>query len=353
MASIEDILKTIPAEYLAGNLLDTGVATVTGSPAARTVTLTYPYPAASVAARAQLQLAQKLAAANLAPVPVTYTAKIARRMCQGGVERVAGVSNIIAVSSAKGGVGKSLVAVNLALALQAEGVKAGLLDADIYGPSVPIMLGGARPEVDENDRIVPLRLHNIQALSMGHLVDADQAMIWRGPMVVKAVRQLLRDTAWDELDFLVLDLPPGTGDIQLSVAQGVPVAGAIIVTTLQELALADAVRGLKMFEKVSVPVLGHVANMTTFKCSGCGQVHRLFGSDATKLEHEHGLSLLAELPLDPVLAGTTAMPIMAAAPDGDTAKPLRELAVRIGVALLERPVDRGAVFPKIVVGKNP
>ena len=347
MSDIEAILKEIPAEHLDGNLVDGNIASV--EEGGRKIVLSYPYPGKSAGQKAALLINEKLKDKGLHGIEVESKTKIASRVVQGGVERIEGVRNVIAVASAKGGVGKSMVAANLALALKAEGASSGLLDADIYGPSVPLMFGNGKPGVDDQEKLVPLDRHGIKVLSMGNLVEEDQAVIWRAPMVVRALQQLLRQSAWGDIDFLVLDMPPGTGDVQLSVAQQVPVTGAVIVTTPHELALADAKRAVSMFNRVSIPVLGHVANMTTFVCPGCGAEHRLFG-DATTLAGKLGLKELAGLPLDPGLgAGGAASLALVEKPDGDLAEKFRKLAVAIGVALLGKSQDRSAAFPKIVV----
>ena len=354
MPEIDDVLRTVPAEHVEGNLLDSGIATVTREGREAKVTLCFPYPGASAGVRAARRVEEALGKAGIGGVTVEAMTEIASRTVQGGVERIEGVKNVIAVASAKGGVGKSMVAANLALAFQAEGASAGLLDADIYGPSVPVMLGGDKPEVDDRERLVPLPLRGIKALSMGHLVDEGQAVIWRAPMVVRALQQLLRQTAWDGVDFLILDMPPGTGDVQLSVAQQVPVTGAVIVTTPHELALADAQRGVRMFGRVSIPVLGYVANMTTFTCPGCGTSHELFGAGAaSKLSSEMGLEALADLPLDPRMgmSGSSAL-VVADEPGDPIALAFRDMAVAIGVALLEKSHDRSSAFPKIVVSDD-
>ena len=344
---LEEILRGLPAAHLDGDLLTSKVASVSegDKPA---ISLSFPYPAATIGKRAQEEVRAELAKEGLSHVAVSSSTKIARRLAQGGAQRIDGAANIIAVASAKGGVGKSLVAANLALALQAEGTRVGLLDADIHGPSIAMVFGGGQPLVDEQEQIVPLERHGIQVISMGHLVDPDQAVIWRGPMVVKALRQLLRETAWKDLDFLVLDLPPGTGDVQLSIAQSTPVTGAIVVSTPQALALADALRGVQMFAKLSIPVLGYVANMTSFICPDCGSEHEIFGvGKAARLADQAGLELLATLPLNPQVADLQ-KPAFAANPNDAFAYAFRELAVRVGVSLLRRPVDRGANIPEIV-----
>lgn len=346
---LEKILRVQPAAHLDGDLLTTKVARIVpGASGALAVELVFPYPAASVGASACAKLRAALAAAGLAEVKVSHRSEIARRMAQGGAERIAGAANVIAVASAKGGVGKSLVAANLALALAAEGARAGLLDADIHGPSVARQFGGDKPQINEREQIVPHVRHGIQVLSMGHLVEPDQAVIWRGPMVVKALRQLLRETAWDGLDFLVLDLPPGTGDVALSIAQSTPVTGAIVVSTPQDLAIADALRGVGMFAKLSIPVLGYVANMASFVCPSCGAAHELFGAGAAEELGERGqLPLLAKLPLEPRVARLQE-PALAADDRDAFAQLFRELATEVGVRLLARPIDRGASIPGVV-----
>ncbi len=231
-----------------------------------------------------------------------------------------GIKNIVAVASGKGGVGKSTVAVNLALAWAAQGARVGLLDADIYGPSQPLMLGleGQRPNSPDGKTLIPLKAHGISAMSIGFLIDAEQPMVWRGPMVTQALTQLLSETQWGELDYLVVDMPPGTGDIQLTLAQRVPVSGAVIVTTPQDIALADARKGLKMFEKVSVPVLGIVENMSLHVCSNCGHVEHIFGAGGGgRMAEQYGVSLLGELPLDAHIREEAdgGKPTIVAAPD--------------------------------------
>ena len=217
-----------------------------------------------------------------------------------GVPPLAKIKNIIAVASGKGGVGKSTTSVNLALALQAEGAKVGILDADIYGPSMPIMLGipNAKPVSEDKKTILPLKAHGIEVMSIGFLVDEEQAMVWRGPMASSALQQIVRDTQWSDLDYLVVDLPPGTGDIQLTLAQKIPVTAAVIVTTPQDLALADAKKAVTMFEKVKIPVMGVVENMSTHICSNCGHQEAIFGEGGGSiLSKDYNLPLLGRLPL--------------------------------------------------------
>ncbi len=251
---------------------------------------------------------------------------------------VAGVRNIIAVSSGKGGVGKSTTAVNLALALSRLGARVGILDADVYGPSIPLMLGvpEARPASDDGNTMLPVQAHGIKANSIGFLVSADDATVWRGPMASKALSQILRETRWGELDYLVVDLPPGTGDIQLTIAQQVPTTAAVVVTTPQNVALADAVKGINMFGKVGIPVLGVIENMSYHQCSQCGHQDRLFGEGGgERLRDEQGVPLLGQLPLSATLcrqmdAGT---PVVAAEPDSDMAGLYLALAARLAAGL--------------------
>jgi ATP-binding protein involved in chromosome partitioning len=234
-------------------------------------------------------------------IDVEMVSRITAHAVQRQLSPLGAVRNIVAVASGKGGVGKSTVAANLALAWARQGAKVGILDADIYGPSQPIMLGltGQRPASPDGKRIKPLAAHGLVAMSIGFLIDPEQPMAWRGPMVTQALTQLLSDTDWGDLDYLVIDMPPGTGDIQLTLAQRVPVAGAVIVTTPQDIALADARKGLKMFEKVNVPVLGVVENMSVHVCSHCGHVEHLFGAGGgARMAAQYGVELLGELPLD-------------------------------------------------------
>ena len=288
-------------------------------------------------------------------VTVQMTARVtASRPLMGDKGMIPGVKNVIAVSSGKGGVGKSTVAVNLALAWAAQGARVGLLDADVYGPSQPIMLGlqGERPTSVDGKRIKPLRAHGVAAMSIGFLVDVEQPMAWRGPMVTSALNQLLADTEWGELDYLVVDMPPGTGDIQLTLAQRVPVAGAVIVTTPQDIALADARKGLRMFEKVHVPVLGIVENMATHVCSRCGHAEHIFGEGGgARMAADYGVQLLGSLPLDARIRAEAdgGKPSVVADPASPRAAAYHSLARRAAGELARRGRDRSALFPKIVV----
>ncbi len=267
------------------------------------------------------------------------------------------IRNVVAVASGKGGVGKSTVAVNLALAWAVQGARVGVLDADIYGPSQPLMLGleGRKPSSPDGKHIQPLQAHGVASMSIGYLVDAEQPMVWRGPMVTQALTQLLGETQWGELDYLVVDMPPGTGDIQLTLAQRVPVAGAIVVTTPQDIALADAIKGLKMFEKVSVPVLGIVENMSIHVCSNCGHAEHIFGAGGgARMAEQYGVTLLAELPLDARIRAEAdgGRPTVVAAPDSPRAQAYLAMARRAAGALARRARDRSSLFPKIVVEES-
>jgi ATP-binding protein involved in chromosome partitioning len=313
------------------------------------------FPTGGYAPTLQAALAAHLAAAGM-PLQLSLELRsvIVSHTVQRHLKPLAGVKNVVAVASGKGGVGKSTVAVNLALAWAAGGARVGLLDADIYGPSQPLMLGlvGQRPVSPDGKRIRPLQAHGLAAMSIGFLVDPAQAVVWRGPMVTQALTQLLGDTDWGELDYLVVDMPPGTGDIQLTLAQRVPVAGAIIVTTPQDIALADARKGLSMFEKVSVPVLGIVENMSVHVCANCGHVDHIFGAGGgARMAQEHGVALLGELPLDARIReeADSGRPSVIADPGSARALAYVEMARRTAAALARRARDRSALFPKIVV----
>ena len=287
-------------------------------------------------------------------VEVGVTTHIIAHAVQHGVKLLEGVKNIIAVASGKGGVGKSTTAVNLALALAAEGAKVGLLDADIYGPSQPQMLGiqGQQPESPDGKSLTPLEAHGVQAMSIGFLVDVETPMVWRGPMATQALKQLLTETNWADLDYLIVDMPPGTGDIQLTLSQSVPLTGAVIVTTPQDIALLDARKGVKMFEKVGVPILGVVENMSMHICPNCGHESHIFGSGGgQKMCEDYGVAFLGALPLDlqireEVDAGC---PTVVADPDGRVAGLYKEIARKVAVGVANRAKDMTHKFPNIVV----
>ena len=279
--------------------------------------------------------------------------KVTSHAVQQGLEALKNVRNIVAVASGKGGVGKSTVAANLALALSAEGAAAGVLDADIYGPSQPRMLGAqGQPDSRDGKSLEPMTSYRIQSMSIGYLIEEDTPMIWRGPMVTQALEQLLRDTNWRDLDYLVVDLPPGTGDIQLTLAQRIPVSGAIIVTTPQDIALLDARKGLAMFEKVKVPVLGIVENMSIHVCRNCGHEDHIFGDGGgRRMAGEHGVTLLGDLPLDRAIRedADSGQPTVIKDPDGPVARRYREIARRVAAKLSLKAKDYSRAFPKIVI----
>ena len=310
-------------------------------------------------AKTQHEILKKLIADALAVMPgagrvtVNMSQKITSHSVQRGVKLIPGVKNIIAVASGKGGVGKSTTAVNLALALVAEGAKVGVLDADIYGPSQPMMLGIAgRPESTDGKTLEPLEAYGLQAMSIGFLIDPDTPMVWRGPMVTQALEQLLKDTNWRDLDYLVVDMPPGTGDIQLTLAQKVPVTGAVIVTTPQDIALIDARKGLKMFEKVGVPIVGIVENMSIHICSKCGHAEAIFGEGGgEKMCADYKVPFLGGLPLDIRIREQTdaGRPTVVADPDGKIANIYREIARKTAVFVAQKAEDFSAKFPSIVI----
>ena len=280
--------------------------------------------------------------------------KVVTHAVQRGVKLIPGVKNIIAVASGKGGVGKSTTAVNLALALAAEGATVGILDADIYGPSLPQMLGIAdsRPEASGDKGLEPMMAHGVQAMSIGLLIDPEQPMVWRGPMVTQALTQLLTETRWRDVDYLIIDMPPGTGDIQLTLAQQVPVTGAVIVTTPQDIALLDARKGLKMFEKVGIPIFGVVENMSIHICSKCGHEEHIFGSGGgERMATDYNVEMLGALPLDMAIRMQMdgGQPTVVADPDGRASEIYKGIARRIAVKIAEKARDHTNKFPNIVI----
>ena len=315
------------------------------------------YPARSLWPKLEADLAQAARrVSGVTEVSVRFETRIVAHAVQRGVQLLPGVKNLIAVASGKGGVGKSTTAVNLALALMAEGAKVGVLDADIYGPSQPTMLGiEGRPDSADGKTMEPMVGHGLQVMSIGFLIDEDQAMIWRGPMVTQALEQLLRQTAWKDLDYLIVDMPPGTGDIQLTLAQRVPVTGAVIVTTPQDIALIDARKGLKMFEKVSVPILGIVENMAVYCCPNCGHSEHIFGADGGKaMAAQYGVDYLGALPLERSIREQTdaGRPTVVAAPDSALAELYKAVARKVAVKVAAQAKDYSAKFPTITVSKN-
>ncbi len=314
------------------------------------------YPAKSVMEelRGMVEAHLKTTLPGVGKIAINVTSKVVPHAVQRGVKLVEGVKNIIAVASGKGGVGKSTTAVNLALALAAEGARVGVLDADIYGPSQPTMLGiSGQPKSVDGKSLEPMTNHGIQAMSIGFMIDGeDTPMVWRGPMVTQALEQLLHQTHWDNLDYLVVDLPPGTGDIQLTLAQKVPVTGAVIVTTPQDIALMDARKGLKMFEKVGIKIVGIVENMSTHICSKCGHEEHIFGAGGgEKMCADYNVEFLGGLPLDIRIReqADSGNPTVVADPDGKIAKEYKKIARRIAVKVADMAQDHSAAFPKIVV----
>ncbi|NDY92236.1 iron-sulfur cluster carrier protein ApbC [Ideonella livida] len=313
-------------------------------------------------AKSQLDPLRKalIAAARTVPgvgnVSANLSVKITAHQVQRGVQLLAGVKNIIAVASGKGGVGKSTTTVNLALALAAEGAKVGILDADIYGPSQPMMMGiDGRPESLDGKSMEPLSNYGVEVNSIGFLVDQDEAMIWRGPMATQALEQLLRQTNWHDLDYLIVDMPPGTGDIQLTLSQRVPITGAVIVTTPQDIALLDAKKGLKMFEKVGVPILGLVENMAVYCCPQCGHTEHIFGADGGKrMAEQYGMDFLGALPLNLSIRqqADAGRPTVVAEPDSEIAALYKAVARQVAVKVAQRAKDFSSKFPTITVSKN-
>ena len=314
-------------------------------------------------AKSQIDPLRKAAIAAVRTIPgignvsANVFQKIVAHGVQRGVKLLPGVKNIIAVASGKGGVGKSTTAVNLALALAQEGASVGILDADIYGPSQPQMLGlqGQQPESADGNSMEPLEAYGLQAMSIGFMVDVETPMVWRGPMVVQALDQMLTQTNWREIDYLVVDMPPGTGDIQLSLAQKVPVTGAVIVTTPQDIALLDARKGLKMFEKVGIPILGIVENMSIHICSNCGHAEHIFGhGGAEKMCADYETEFLGALPLELAIREMAdgGKPTVVGAPDSTAADIYRAIARRVAVKIGEKAKDMSAKFPNIVVQNN-
>ena len=315
------------------------------------------YPARSqVPVLRQALIAAARGVAGVGNVSANVGWKVMAHEVQRGVALLPNVKNIVAVASGKGGVGKSTTAVNLALALAAEGAAVGILDADIYGPSQPMMMGiDGKPQSADGKTMEPMLNHGVQVMSIGFLIDADNPMIWRGPMVTQALEQLLRQTNWGGLDYLIVDMPPGTGDIALTLSQRVPLTGAIIVTTPQDIALLDAKKGLRMFEKVGVPILGLVENMAVYVCPNCGHSEHIFGADGgRKMATEYGVDYLGALPLNLSIReqADSGRPTVVAEPDSEIAAIYKTMARRIAVKIAQRAKDYSSKFPTITVSKN-
>jgi ATP-binding protein involved in chromosome partitioning len=352
---VETVLKEFVDPYLEKDLVAAkAVKNIAVSDGAVTVDVVLGFPAKGYAETLAAQLREKVAAlAGVSGATVDISWKIETHGAQKGAKPVPNVKNVIAVASGKGGVGKSTVAVNLALALSVEGASVGILDADIYGPSQPRMLGAqTKPESKDGNTLEPVMSHGLQSMSIGYLIDEETPMIWRGPMVTQALEQLLRDTNWRDIDYLIVDLPPGTGDTQLTLAQKVPVTGAVIVTTPQDIALLDARKGLKMFEKVEIPVLGIVENMSTHVCSKCGHEEHIFGEGGgTRMAAQYNVDFLGGLPLDIRIREETdgGKPTVIADPECRIALLYRDIARRIGARLSQQKKDYASKFPNIVI----
>ena len=328
---------------------------IDGSDVAFDVELGYPAKSQIPGFRKAL-IAAARGVAGVENVSANIATKVIPHAVQRGVQLMPKVKNIIAVASGKGGVGKSTTAVNLALALAAEGASVGILDADIYGPSQPMMMGiSGKPESTDGQTMEPMTNHGVQVMSIGFLVEADNPMVWRGPMATQALEQLLRQTNWAELDYLIVDMPPGTGDIQLTLSQKVPLTGAVIVTTPQDIALLDARKGIKMFEKVGVPILGIVENMAVHVCEKCGHVEHIFGQDGgKKMAAEFGMDYLGALPLNLSIRvqADGGNPTVAAEPDGEIAGLYKAVARQLAVKIAQRAKDFSSKFPTISISKN-
>jgi len=328
---------------------------IEGGDVAFEVVLGYPAKSQADALRRTLIEAAR-SVPGVGNVSVAVTSKVVAHSVQRGVQLLANVKNIVAVASGKGGVGKSTTAVNLALALAAEGAAVGILDADIYGPSQPMMMGiDGRPESADGKTMEPMENYGVQVMSIGFLVEQDNPMIWRGPMVTQALEQLLRQTNWRDLDYLIVDMPPGTGDIQLTLSQRVPLTGAVIVTTPQDIALLDAKKGIKMFEKVGVPILGIVENMAVHVCTNCGHVEHIFGEEGGKrLAAEYGMDYLGALPLDMSIRvqADGGRPTVVSDPDGEVAGLYKGVARTVAAKIARQGKDFSAKFPTISVSKE-
>ena len=355
--AIMDALRTVQEPELGRDIVTLGMVRdvrITGMDVAFTIELTT--PACPLKDEIEANVRSALGAIGAGEIAITWGAMVRRAAPSRPDALVPGVKNIIAVASGKGGVGKSTTTANLALALAAEGANVGVLDADIYGPSQPTMLGiHGKPQSKDGKRIEPMEGHGVQAMSIGFMIDVETPMVWRGPMVTQALEQLLNETNWRDVDYLVVDLPPGTGDIQLTLAQRVPVTGALIVTTPQDIALMDARKGLKMFEKVGIPILGIVENMAMHTCTNCGHTEHIFGQGGgEKMAGEYEVEYLGGLPLDIRIReqADSGRPTVVADPEGDLAATYRKIARRVAVRIAERARDMSLKFPSIVVQKT-
>ena len=349
-----EALKAIEVPYLNSNLVDLEtIKEIAFSDNTWTIELEFGFPIKTYKATVEKSIVEKLKNIGEHNLRINIKQKIEARSVQKGTKPLKEIKNVIAVASGKGGVGKSTTTANLAIALEQEGAKVGVLDADIYGPSQTKMLGSqGKPDTRDGKKMLPIISYNIQTISIGNLVEEDTPMIWRGPMVTGALEQLLNETAWDNLDYLLVDLPPGTGDIQLTLCQKIPVSGAVIVTTPQDIALLDAKKALKMFEKVNVSVLGIIENMSMYKCSQCGHVEHIFGSDGgSTMAKQYGVDLLGKLPLDIDIRKNAdgGRPTTAFQPDSEIALNYREIGMKMTAKLSMKAKDHSSKFPNIVV----
>ncbi|VAW95891.1 [4Fe-4S] cluster assembly scaffold protein Mrp (=ApbC) [hydrothermal vent metagenome] len=355
---VEDKLKSYIDPYLDSDLVSTkSIKDIKIDGGKVVIDVQLGFPAEGYKAELTSKLQETIGSLDGADeVSVNISHKIDSHTAQKGIKSIPGVKNIIAVASGKGGVGKSTTSVNLALALSKEGATVGILDADIYGPSQPRMLGvNQQPDSIDGKTLEPLNSYHLQAMSIGFLIDEETPMIWRGPMVTQALEQLLNDTQWKDVDYLIVDLPPGTGDTQLTLAQKVPVTGAVIVTTPQDIALLDAKKGLKMFEKVEVPVLGIIENMSIHICSECGHEEHIFGSGGGQsMADQFDVDMLGSLPLDMSIRISTdeGKPSVVADPDSRITEIYCQIARRIAAKLSKQAKDFSAAFPKIVIQNN-
>ncbi len=351
---VEALLSEVQDRYLGQDLVSARlVGDISTEGDQVSVQIVLGYPAGCYRDELKSEVMEKLEAGGIRGAEVTVETRIIAHAVQKIVKRHDGIKNIIAVASGKGGVGKSTTAANLALALQMDGARVGVLDADIYGPSQPRMLGiSGHPESEDGKTLLPMENHGLKAMSIGFLIDEDAPMIWRGPMVTQALEQLLNDTQWGELDYLVVDLPPGTGDIQLTLSQKIPVSGAVIVTTPQDIALLDARKGLKMFERVEVPILGVVENMSMHVCSQCHHVEHIFGEGGGQsMAEQYDVNYLGGLPLDrsireQVDGGT---PTVIAEPDSKVTAIYKDIARRATAKLAQQSKDYSTRFPTIKI----
>ncbi len=351
--NIEKILANVIDIYTEQDLVSSGeIDSIAVDGEQVSINLVLGYPADSYHQALSAEVVKALLAANINNVTVNISSKIAAYSTQKGVEALTEVKNIIAVASAKGGVGKSTTAANLALALQAEGAKVAILDADIYGPSQPRMLGVSKLKPEQaNGKLLPVLAHGMQSMSIGYLVEEQNPMIWRGPMVTQALEQMLRETLWRGIDYMIIDLPPGTGDTQLTLSQKIPVSGSIIVTTPQDIALIDAKKGLKMFEKVNIPILGIVENMSLHICSNCGHEEAIFGAGGgNAMADEAEVNFLGALPLEMAIRTDVdeGSPTVVKDPDGRIAQIYKQIAIKVAAKLTQQDKAISA-FPSITI----